>query len=49
MSNLSAPCESDYYHCEAEDRCIDGRLKCDGTPHCDDEADEDDCTCKYPW
>ncbi|KAH3784646.1 hypothetical protein DPMN_162609 [Dreissena polymorpha] len=41
---LPYPCFDDYFHCKAENRCIDGRLKCDGTPHCDDDADEEGCS-----
>ncbi|XP_052817953.1 uncharacterized protein LOC128243974 [Mya arenaria] len=41
---IPAPCPEDYFHCRAENRCIDHRLNCDGTPHCDDEEDETDCS-----
>ncbi|XP_060589489.1 uncharacterized protein LOC132744726 [Ruditapes philippinarum] len=41
---LPYPCSDDYFHCKAENRCIDGRLKCDGTPQCDDHTDEEGCS-----
>ncbi|KAL4234115.1 Bone morphogenetic protein 1 [Mactra antiquata] len=41
---LPYPCLKDYFHCKSENRCIDGRLQCDGTVQCDDETDEQDCS-----
>lgn len=46
---LTGPCQSDEFHCTQEDLCIDDRLKCDGTRHCDDNLDESDCSCEYMY
>ena len=41
------PCpDDDYFHCKAENICMDGRLKCDGIKQCDDGEDESDCSSK---
>lgn len=45
--HVTAPCSNDNFHCKAENRCIDARLHCDGTPHCDDKTDEDGCSSTY--
>ncbi|XP_071172288.1 low-density lipoprotein receptor-related protein 12-like isoform X1 [Mytilus edulis] len=39
-----SPCQDDEFHCTTEDVCIDERLKCDGTRHCNDDLDESDCS-----
>ena len=44
---FTGPCPSDdYYHCKAENKCIDGRLKCDGIEQCDEGEDEGECSSK---
>ena len=38
-------CETyDKWYCDADDKCIPENRRCDGTPHCSDSADEEDCT-----
>ncbi|KAL3861153.1 hypothetical protein ACJMK2_007220 [Sinanodonta woodiana] len=37
-------CRGDQFQC-ADGNCVEARMKCDGTPQCEDGSDEQNCAC----
>ena len=35
-------CRADQFTC-ADGNCVEGRMRCDGVPQCEDLSDEDGC------